>query len=86
MDTRRNFIKKSAILCAALSLPLPACGQAAHRELKTRNPKRGAGFMLQPDGIYQPLWKTDLLYPQRKGTDGGSGRHAEFRYKTPDGL
>ncbi len=23
MDTRRNFIKKSAILCAALSLPLP---------------------------------------------------------------
>jgi ferredoxin/flavodoxin len=42
METRRNFIKKSVILCAALSLPLPlaANSQAAYREIKTRNPKR----------------------------------------------
>jgi ferredoxin/flavodoxin len=42
MDTRRNFIKKSAILCAAVSLPIPlaATGQIIPWEFKTRNPKR----------------------------------------------
>ncbi len=42
METRRNFIKKSAILCAALSLPIPATAAAkpVYRKMKTRNPKR----------------------------------------------
>lgn len=42
MENRRSFIKKSAILCAAVSLPLPfpALGQAAKKEFKTRDPKR----------------------------------------------
>lgn len=42
MENRRSFIQKSAILCAAASLPL-ACsgnGHAAPRELKTREPKK----------------------------------------------
>ncbi|MDP2853892.1 MAG: EFR1 family ferrodoxin [Smithellaceae bacterium] len=39
MENRRNFIKKSAMLCAALSLSLPAQARAVQRELKTRNPK-----------------------------------------------
>lgn len=42
MDTRRDFLKKSAIVCAALSLPVPlaAAGQTFPREIKNRNPKR----------------------------------------------
>lgn len=42
METRRDFIKKSVVVCAALSLPLPgaANGQTFHREFKTREPKR----------------------------------------------
>jgi len=42
METRRDFIKKSAILCAALSLPpaLITTARASHREMKTRDPKR----------------------------------------------
>ncbi|MEE9911621.1 MAG: EFR1 family ferrodoxin [Deltaproteobacteria bacterium] len=42
MENRRDFIKKSIILGAALSLPpaLSFTGQAALRELKTRDPQR----------------------------------------------
>ena len=42
MDTRRDFIKKSAILGAALCLPvtLPCEGRAAYPALKTRDPKK----------------------------------------------
>ena len=42
METRRSFIKKSAILCAAAGLPLTfsAPVYAAPRELRTRDPKR----------------------------------------------
>ena len=42
MDTRRDFIKKSVMVCAALSLPLTFAesGRALPRELKIRNPKR----------------------------------------------
>ena len=42
MDTRRNFIKKSAIAGAALCLPVSLTheGRAAYPELKTRNPKK----------------------------------------------
>ncbi|PKN11073.1 MAG: hypothetical protein CVU43_22085 [Chloroflexi bacterium HGW-Chloroflexi-5] len=41
MDTRRDFIKKSVIVCAALSLPLsfPESGRALPREFKIRTPK-----------------------------------------------
>jgi ferredoxin/flavodoxin len=42
MDTRRDFIKKSAILGAALCLPVSLTreSRAAYPDLKTRNPKR----------------------------------------------
>ena len=42
MDTRRDFIKKSAIVGAALCLPvsLPRESRAAYPDLKTLNPKR----------------------------------------------
>lgn len=42
MDTRRDFIKKSVVVCAALSLPLQgaANAQTVQREMKTRDPKR----------------------------------------------
>lgn len=42
METRRDFVKKSAILCAAASLPWPLAvtAKAAAREVKTRNPRR----------------------------------------------
>ncbi len=53
MDTRREFIKKSAILCAAASLPL-ACsgkGRAAGVELKTRDPKRALVLYYSQTGL-----------------------------------
>jgi ferredoxin/flavodoxin len=42
MDTRRDFIKKTAIVGAALCLPVTMTreGRAAYAELKTRNPKK----------------------------------------------
>ncbi|PKN19389.1 MAG: hypothetical protein CVU71_07735 [Deltaproteobacteria bacterium HGW-Deltaproteobacteria-6] len=42
MDTRRDFIKKSAVVGAALCLPLSLTreGRAAYPELKTRSPKK----------------------------------------------
>jgi ferredoxin/flavodoxin len=42
MDSRRNFIKKSAILGAALCLPVSLTkeGYASYSELKTRSPKK----------------------------------------------
>jgi len=53
METRRNFIKKSAIICAALSLPLPwaVTGRAAERELKTRDPKRALVLCYSQSGF-----------------------------------
>jgi len=41
METRRNFIKKSAIVGAALCLPISLTreSRAAYPDLKTRNPK-----------------------------------------------
>ena len=42
MDSRRNFIKKSAIVGAALCLPVSLTreSQAAYPDLKTRIPKK----------------------------------------------
>jgi hypothetical protein len=51
MENRRNFIKKSAMLCAALSLPLPAQARAVQRELKTRNPKRALVLCYSQSGF-----------------------------------
>jgi len=53
MDTRRGFIKKSAILCAAAGLPL-ACsrnGRAAGGELKNRDPKRALVLYYSQTGL-----------------------------------
>ncbi len=53
METRRSFIKKSAILCAAAGVPLTfsAPVQAAPRELKTRNPKRALVLCYSQSGF-----------------------------------
>jgi ferredoxin len=53
VETRRNFIKKSAIICAALSLPLslPASARAVHREFKTRDPKRALVLCYSQSGF-----------------------------------
>lgn len=53
MDTRRGFLKKSAILCAAAGLPL-ACsgnGRAAGGELKNRDPKRALVLYYSQTGL-----------------------------------
>ncbi|MRR17260.1 MAG: twin-arginine translocation signal domain-containing protein [Deltaproteobacteria bacterium] len=53
METRRSFIRKSAILCAAAGLPLtfsaPAC--AALPEMKTRHPKRALVLCYSQSGL-----------------------------------
>ena len=67
MDTRRNFIKKSAIFCATLSLPLPASGQAAHWELKTRNPKRGLVVCYSQSGFTRRYGKLISCILKEKG-------------------
>jgi len=52
MDTRRAFIKKSAIICAALSLPLSCSkGRAAGIELKTCAPKRALVLYYSQTGL-----------------------------------
>lgn len=51
METRRNFIKKSVIAGAALSLPLPATVMAASRELKTREPQRALVLCYSQSGF-----------------------------------
>lgn len=73
METRRNFIKKSAIVCAALSLPLPwaANGQTIHRELKTRDPKRALVLCYSQSGFSARYGKliACLLNDQRLTAD-----------------
>ena len=53
MENRRDFIKKSAILCAAAALPpLFACdGRTAVRDLKTRDPKRALILCYSQSGL-----------------------------------
>ena len=53
MDTRRNFIKKSAIFCAAAGWPTvftPAAG-AAQPDYKTRDPKRALVLYFSQTGL-----------------------------------
>lgn len=67
LETRRNFIKKSAILCAALSLSLPVRGQAAHRELRTRNPKRALVLCYSQTGFTSRYGKLMACLLRDKG-------------------
>lgn len=53
METRRGFIRKSAILCAAAGLPLsfsPNC-RAANRELRTCDPRRALVLCYSQTGL-----------------------------------
>jgi len=52
-DTRRSFIKKSALICAAVSLPaaLTSTVRAAKPEFKTRNPKRALVLYYSQTGL-----------------------------------
>jgi ferredoxin/flavodoxin len=69
METRRNFIKKSAIICAALSMPLPhpAPGHAAHREFKTRDPKRALILCYSQTGLTSRYGKLIACTLKEKG-------------------
>ncbi len=53
METRRGFIWKSAVFCAAMSLPLPrtAAAQLVERPLKTRDPKRALVLCYSQSGF-----------------------------------
>jgi len=53
MDTRRNFIKKSALLCAAVGWPsiLMTTAEAAQPEFKTRNPKSALVLYYSQSGL-----------------------------------
>jgi len=53
MDTRRDFIKKTAIVGAALCLPVTLTreGRAAYAELKTRNPKKAVVLWYSQTGL-----------------------------------
>jgi len=55
MDTRRNFIRKTAIVGAALCLPaaLARDGLATYPELKTRNPKKALALWYSQTGHTQ---------------------------------
>lgn len=53
METRRNFIKKSAILCAAAGLPLsfPMSARAANRNLQNRDLRRALVLCYSQTGL-----------------------------------
>jgi len=53
MDTRRDFIRKTAIVGAALCLPVTLTreGRAAYPELKTRNPKKALVLWYSQTGL-----------------------------------
>jgi ferredoxin/flavodoxin len=53
MDTRRDFIKKSAIVCAGLCLPFSLTRESctAYLELKTRNPKKALVLWYSQTGL-----------------------------------
>src|SRR4030042_1879586 len=53
MDTRRDFIKKSAIVGAALCLPISLTSEsrAAYPDLKTRDPKRALVLWYSQTGL-----------------------------------
>ena len=53
MDTRRDFIKKSAIMGAALCLPISLTreSQAAYPDLKTRAPKKALILWYSQTGL-----------------------------------
>ena len=69
METRRDFIKKSVVVCAALSLPLPgtASGQSVQREFKTRDPKRALILCYSQTGFTSRYGKLMGCILQRKG-------------------
>ena len=69
MDTRRDFIKKSVIVCTALSLPLsfPESGRALPRELKIRNPKRALVLCYSQTGFTKRYGKLIACILKEKG-------------------
>jgi ferredoxin/flavodoxin len=69
MDTRRDFIIKSAILCAAASLPLPLSskGHAAVRELKTRAPGRALVLCYSQSGFTRRYGRLIACMLKEKG-------------------
>jgi ferredoxin/flavodoxin len=69
MDSRREFIKKSVMVCTALSLPLsfPAGARAVPRELKIRNPKRALVLCYSQTGFTNRYGKLIACILKEKG-------------------
>ena len=69
MDTRRDFIKKSVMGCAAVSLPLTFAesGRALPRELKIRNPKRALVLCYSQTGFTNRYGKLIACILKEKG-------------------
>lgn len=69
LENRRNFIKKSIILGAALSLPmsLPARAATVHREFKTRNAKNALVLYYSQTGLTSRYGKLIACILKEKG-------------------
>jgi flavodoxin len=69
MDTRRDFIKKSVMVCTALSLPLTFAesGRALPREYKIRNPKRALVLCYSQTGFTSRYGKLIACILKEKG-------------------
>ena len=68
METRRSFVKKSAIICAALTLPLPLVTSVrAAREFKIRDPKRALVLCYTQTGFTSRYGKLIACLLQEKG-------------------
>ena len=69
METRRTFVKKCAILGAALSLPscLPGKSRASYEELKTRNPSRALVLWYSQTGLTGRYGRQIACILQEKG-------------------
>lgn len=71
MHSRRDFIKKSVMIYAACSLPLPlsANGQTLHTELKTREPRRALVLCYSQTGFTKRYGHVIACVFKNKGLD-----------------
>lgn len=85
MNTRRDFIKKSALLYAALNLPFPlsANGQPAVAELKTSDPRRALVLCYSQTGFTHRYGNMIACLLKDRGL---AVKLADMRFFEPKGL
>jgi ferredoxin len=87
METRRDFMKKSAALCAALSLPacLPGGSRASYQDLKTRNPGKALVLWYSQTGLTGRYGRQIACILQGRGLTVEARDLREFdRVRLPD--